>query len=119
MHITRNEKPFQISVRNSNPNNIPVFTNLAQAFNYKRAYGNKSNQYRVTRGAQGDAIKKMSTMAYALDNKWNEPLIIQHNKIIDKVYAEVDRKHGEITPKFADGATIEDTDTKLCLQCHQ
>ncbi|MGC1930599.1 MAG: hypothetical protein WA667_16645 [Candidatus Nitrosopolaris sp.] len=102
-------------MRNSNPNNIPVFTNLAQAFNYKRAYSSKSNQYRVTRGAQGDAIKKMSTMAYALDNKWNEPLIIQHNKIIDKVYPQVDRKHGEITPKFADAATIDDTDTEIVL----
>ena len=38
VHITRNKDSFQISVRNSNPNNIPVFPNLAQAFNYKRAY---------------------------------------------------------------------------------
>ena len=28
VHTTRNNDSFQISVRNSNPNNIPVFTNL-------------------------------------------------------------------------------------------
>jgi hypothetical protein len=115
VHITCNKDLFQISVRNPNPNNIPVFTNLNQAFNYKRAYSSKSNQYRVTRGAQGDALKKMPTMAYALDNKWNEPLIIQHNKKIDKVYVHVDRKHGEITPKFADTITTDDTDTEIVL----
>ena len=69
----------------------------------------------MTRGAQGDAIKKMPTMAYALDNRWNEPLIVQHNKIIDKVYVEVDRKHGEISPKFAETTTIDDTDTEIVL----
>jgi hypothetical protein len=112
-HITRNEESFEISVRNSNPNNIPVFTNLIETFNYKRAYSSKSNQYRTTRGAQGDAIKKMSTMTYALDNNWNEPLIIQHNKKIDKIYVQVDRKHGEITPKFANPTIIDDSGTEI------
>ena len=112
-HITRNEESFEISVRNSNPNNIPVFTNLIETFNYKRVYSSKSNQYRVTRGAQGDAIKKMSTMAYALNNSWSEPLIIQHNKKIDRVYVQVDRKHGEITPKFANPTIIDDTGTEI------
>jgi hypothetical protein len=111
--VTRNQESFEISVRNSNPNNIPVFTNLKETFNYKRAYSSKNNQYRVTRGAQGDAIKKMLTMAYALDNNWNEPLIIQHNKKVDRVYVQVDRKHGEITPKFANPTTIDDTDTEI------
>ena len=63
----------------------------------------------MTRGAQGDAIKKMSTMAYALDNKWNEPLIIQ------QIYVQVDRKQGEIKAKFADTTTIDDTDTEIVL----
>src|SRR5215831_1943656 len=109
VHATRNRDSFQISVRNFNPNNIPVFTNLIETFNFKRAYSSKSNQYCVTRGAQGDAIKKMSTMGYALDNKWNKPLIIQHNKIIDRVYVHVNRKQGEIIPKFEETNTIEET----------
>ena len=116
VHTTRNNDSFQISVRNSNPNNIPVFINLIETFNFKRAYSSKSNQYRVTRGAQGDAIKKMSTMAYALDNKWNEPLIIQHNKKIEKTYLQIDRKQGKITPtKFEETNTIEETDTEIVI----
>ena len=94
VHAIRNRDSFQISVRNSNPNNIPVFTNLIETFNFKRAYSSQSNQYCVTRGAQGDAIKKMSTMWYALDNKWNEPLIIRHNKKVEKIYLQVNRKQG-------------------------
>jgi hypothetical protein len=89
-----------ISVSNSNFNDIPVFGNLEQSFNYKRSYSSKSNQYRITRGAQGDAIKELGTMPYMLTNSeegeeeklWNFPIIFQHNKIIDKVYIEVDRK---------------------------
>ena len=53
-------------------------------------------------------MNNMSTMAYALDNKWNEPLIIQRNKKIDKIYLQADRKRGEITPRFADTTTIDD-----------
>jgi hypothetical protein len=113
VHTTRNEKSFEVSVRNSNPNNIPVFTNLIETFNYKRAYSSKGNQYRVTRGAQGDALKKMSTMTYALNNNWDEPLIIQHNKRIDRIYVKVDRKHGEITPKFTNPTIMDDTDTEI------
>jgi hypothetical protein len=67
----------------------------------------------MTRGVQGDAIKKMSTMAYALNNNWNEPPIIQHNKKIDRIYVQVDRKHGEITPKFANPTIIDDIDTQI------
>ncbi len=116
VHATRNRDSFQISVRNSNPNNIPVFTNLIETFNFKRAYSSKSNQYCVTRGAQGDAIKKMSTMGYALDNKWNEPLIIQHNKKVERIYLDVNRKQGKITPtKFEETNTIEETDTEIVI----
>src|SRR5262249_20849115 len=74
-----------------------------------------SNQYCVTRGVQGDAMKKMSTMGYALDNKWNEPLIIQHNKKVEKIYIQVDRKQGKITPKFEETNPIEETDTEIVI----
>ncbi|MGC2570175.1 MAG: hypothetical protein WA364_01595 [Candidatus Nitrosopolaris sp.] len=116
VHATRNRDSFQISVRNVNPNNIPVFTNLIETFNFKRAYSSKNNQYCVTRGAQGDAIKKMSTMGYALVNKWNEPLIIQHNKKVEKIYLHVNRKQEKITPtKLEETDTIEETDTEIVI----
>lgn len=120
--ITSSKDRFRIAVRNSNPKTIPVFTNLKEAFNYKRAYSSKSNQYRVTRGTQGDAIKKMGTIPYALinaegakDKQWKEPLIIQHNNKIDKVYFQVDRKHGEIKVRVTNSEYCDSTDTEVIL----
>ena len=54
-------------------------------------------------------------MAYALDNKWNEPMIIQHNRKIEKIYLQVDRKQGKITPKLEETDTIEETDTEIVV----
>lgn len=94
-----------ISVSNPNPDNRPVFTNLEETFNYKRSFSSKSNQYKITRGAQGDALKELGTIPYMLTNnteksgggsggnkQWEYPLIFQHNKRIDKVYIRVNRK---------------------------
>jgi 5S rRNA maturation endonuclease (ribonuclease M5) len=120
--ITHSKDWFRIAVRNSNSKNIPVFPNLVEAFNYKRAYSSKSSRYRVTRGVQGDAIKKMGTIPYALinaegsiDKQWKEPLIIQHNNKIDKAYFQVDRKHGEIKVKFTNSEYCDSTDTEVIL----
>ena len=54
-------------------------------------------------------------MAYALDNEWNEPMIIQHNKKIEKIYLKIDRKQGKITPKLEETDTIEETDTEIVV----
>jgi hypothetical protein len=112
-----------ISVCNSNFGDITVFDNLDQTFNYKRSYSSKSNQFRVTRGAQGDAIKEFGTMGYMLINSmeseehkpWDYPIIIQHNKKIEKVYINVDRNHREIIPRFEQYGTCDDTDTKFTI----
>jgi hypothetical protein len=111
VEITNDKKKgiLTISVSNSNFGDIPVFDNLAQTFNYKRSYSSKSNQYRITRGAQGDAIKEFGTMGYMLinnddreeeDKPWGYPIAIQHNKEIEKVYINIDRKYREIIPRF-------------------
>jgi len=119
-----------ISVSNPNFGNIPVFNNLDQTFNYKRSYSSKSNQYRVTRGAQGDALKELGTMGYMLsgeskvggggggegeNNLWNYPIVIQHNRKIDRVYIEVDRKHRSIKPRFERPNICNSTDTKVTI----
>ena len=114
-----------ISVSNSNFRNISVFNNLDQTFNYKRSYSSKSNQYKVTRGAQGDAIKELGTMGYMLTNSgesggiadkpWNYPIIIEHNEKVDRVYIEVDRKHRTIKPRFEQPNTCNNTDTKITI----
>jgi hypothetical protein len=113
-----------ISVSNSNFGNIPVFDNLKQTFNYKRSYSSKYNQYRVTRGAQGDAIKEFGAMGYMLinsddseeeDKPWDYPIIFQHSRKIEKVYINVDRKHREIIPRFEQSGTCDNTDTKVTI----
>lgn len=114
-----------ISVSNSNFTDIPVFNNLDQTFNYKRLYSSKSNQYKVTRGAQGDALKELGTMGYMLatngesggveDKPWNFPTIVQHNKKVERIYIEVDRKHRTIKPRSERPNTCDNSDTKITI----
>jgi hypothetical protein len=111
-----------ISVSNTNHSNKAAFDNLDQIFNYKRSYSSKSNQYRITRGAQGDALKELGTMGYMLvnsresgeDNNWKYPFVFQHNNKIDKVYIEVDRKHKTIRRRF-EHSSCDDTGTKVTI----
>jgi 5S rRNA maturation endonuclease (ribonuclease M5) len=130
---TSGTKTITISVSNSNPDNKTVFNNLDQTFNYKRSYSSKSNQHRITRGAQGDALKEVGTMGYMLINgitedggakHWKHPIIILHNKKVGTVYIDVDRKHREIKHRtkqsdfYADTCTgIDDnnTDTRVTV----
>ena len=111
-----------ISVSNPNPGNKPVFGNLEQTFNYKRSFSSKSNQYKVTRGAQGDALKELGTIPYMLTNSgdggedkpWEYSLVFQHNKKVDNVYIEVDRKN-RIIKRRLERSACEDTDTKVTI----
>ncbi len=113
---------MMISVSNPNPANKPIFGNLDQTFNYKRSFSSKSNQYKITRGAQGDALKELGTIPYMLinsgeggeDKSWRYPLVFQHNKKIDKVYIEVDRKNRVIKRRF-EHSTVDNTDTKVTI----
>ena len=108
---------FRIAVINPNDKDIPVLpiSNLKKTYNYLGAFSSKSNQNRITRGAQGVALKQLGTLAYMQYGKnWNEPIIFQHNGRIDKVYIDVDRKRGRIIPRFENGETLADnTDTKI------
>jgi hypothetical protein len=125
LNIVNNKKNgiMTISVSNSNYNDIPVFNNLDQTFNYKRSFSSKSNQYKVTRGAQGDAIKEIGTMGYMLangndsgeDKSWSHPISFQHNKRIDKVYIKIDRQHRTIKPRFEQPTGCDNTDTKVTI----
>lgn len=111
-----------ISVSNPNPRNKPVFGNLDQTFNYKRSFSSKSNQYKITRGAQGDALKELGTIPYMLTNNgeggedkpWEYPLVFQHNQKVEKVYVEVDRKNRVIRRRFKH-YTVDNTDTKVTI----
>lgn len=112
-----------ISVTNPNPGKS-VFSNLDQTFNYKRSFSSKSNQYKITRGTQGDALKELGTIPYMLvnnagqskDKQWKYPLIFQHNKRIDKVYIKVNRKDRVIERRIEHySCDDEDTDTRVTI----
>ena len=93
---------FRIAVTNPNDKDIQIFpiSNLKKTFNYLGAFSSESNQYRITRGAQGVAVKQLAMLSYLQHGKnWNEPIVFEHNGRVDKVCVVVDRKHGKIIPQ--------------------
>jgi hypothetical protein len=58
---------------------------LHSIFNFDSFFSSKRNQYRITRGALGDALKEVICIPYAIAKEyynieWNEPLIISSGK---------------------------------------
>jgi 5S rRNA maturation endonuclease (ribonuclease M5) len=95
------EGNIYISVTNLNTSKVQVFKNLIQMYNYSRSLSSKSDQYKVTKGYQGDANKRLGTMPYISQGKnrnWKYPITFIHNGIIEEVYIDVDRKLGKIIP---------------------
>jgi hypothetical protein len=82
--ITKQDKVLRIVVRNSNNYSKPTFSKdmLQSVFNFERFYSSKRNQYKISRGALGDAFKEILCIPYALEQKynsnieWSQPLII-------------------------------------------
>jgi hypothetical protein len=105
---------IRIRVRNSNPDNIPVFENLQSIFDYKQFHSTKRNQHRMVSGALGDFLKRGLGMGYALwtanynralsltEKQWPEPIIIRHNGYEDKVYIHVKWDEQDYWPVFGD-----------------
>jgi hypothetical protein len=75
---------LNIKVSNSNPTNRPVFTadKVKRIFDFGGSFSSKKNQFKVTRGALGDALKELVWIPYAMAiedcglSEWNEPFII-------------------------------------------
>jgi hypothetical protein len=109
VYVSREEdnKFLQITVVNSNQYGKAVFSKdmLQSIFNFETFYSSKRNQYKITRGALGDAFKEILCIPYALAREqwqgqqssieWNEPLIIttRVNRIQQTflVYLVIDR----------------------------
>jgi hypothetical protein len=76
---------LHIRVSNSNHSNKGVFTeaNVRKIFSYASSMSSKRNQFKITRGALGDAFKELLSIPYALAieglgfDKWEKPLIIR------------------------------------------
>lgn len=113
-----NRPIIRIAVRNSNPNNISVFENLNQIFDYTQFHSTKRHQHREVSGALGDFLKRGLGMGYASwtegydrerkdsavasDKQWIEPIIFRHNDFEDKVFIHVNWDGQEYWPVFSD-----------------
>ncbi|MGA7899947.1 MAG: hypothetical protein WCA39_13920, partial [Nitrososphaeraceae archaeon] len=95
----KSDNKLSIKVSNNNSQNIP-FPDLKRIFNYKRSLSSKAQQYRVSRGAQGDALKQLGVAGCLMNcgNDWNFPICFEHNLRQDLVYINIDRKNNRITP---------------------
>ncbi|HXX97994.1 MAG TPA: hypothetical protein VEL11_12860 [Candidatus Bathyarchaeia archaeon] len=89
---------LRIQVGNSNICDRIVFTRekLKSIFNFDTFYSSKRNQYKITRGALGDAFKEILCIPYALAKdqnlgEWNEPLVIRSQQSVFLVKLIIDR----------------------------
>ncbi|HEX7179874.1 MAG TPA: hypothetical protein VF220_09120, partial [Nitrososphaeraceae archaeon] len=124
IHMT--DKLFQLTIRNSNKDDKPVFSNLEPIFNFDMRYGSKQDVHVISRGMLGDALKQILSLGYVLqhgngdgrdftDKQWNYPLIIRHNKKEISVNLEVDnaRQVAIATIKSNSSIQLTHTDTEL------
>jgi uncharacterized protein YeeX (DUF496 family) len=81
--ITKEDRILRILVYNSNDYGKATFSKdkLKSIFNFDTFYSSKRNQYKVSRGALGDAFKEILCIPYALSREqniqWNEPMIVR------------------------------------------
>jgi len=96
---------LRMNVRNSNVDNVEVFKNLDEIFNFKIWGSEKRNQHNMTQGSLGDFLKRVLGMGYAswtsandddgensLQNnkQWPEPVILRFNKKEYRVFLIVE-----------------------------
>jgi hypothetical protein len=87
--ILKEDAVLRIIVRNTNSSDTPSFSKdkLESIFNFDTFYSSKRNQYKLNRGALGDAFKEILCVPYALARKygidWKQPLTI--TTAMDKV----------------------------------
>jgi hypothetical protein len=107
---------IRIAVSNSNVDNLPMFENIEQIFDYTKFHSTKRNQHRMVTGALGDFLKRSLGMGYACwtedydkerkdsaaaaDKQWPEPVIIRHNGEEDWVFLHVEWDKQEYWPKI-------------------
>ena len=123
--ITLSNTLCHVKVRNTNPDNIPVFQNLSAIFDYDMTYGSKQNQHTISRGLLGDAAKQIGTWPYVImhakdsgkrfgNKQWERPLIIRANKAEYHVLPHIDKVHQrlETSIKLIPGV-LSHTDTEI------
>ena len=114
----KNYKYLKLKVQNStvitstknddDDDDIPIFTleTLHSIFSFDSFFSSKRNQYKITRGALGDALKEVNCIPYAISKEyynieWNEPLIISSGKERFFITLDVDRFNQKIDVQIA------------------
>ena len=130
VEIFKDDALFRLKVRNSNYNNIPVFSDssMAAIFDYEGRYGSKQDVHVVSRGMLGDALKQILAFGYVLlhadddgtefvDKQWNRPLIVRHNKVEQRYLLEVDKANQTIEARQTEEREFTEigTDTEVEL----
>jgi hypothetical protein len=123
--ITKDDTVLSIAVRNSNDSGKAPFSRekLESIFNSDIFYSSKRNQYKITRGALGDAFKEILCIPYALARKynnntaeWEQPLIIttKIDNILQTflVSLRIDRINQTIHREIQESNTKDDNETK-------
>lgn len=77
-------------------------TMVTSIFNFSGFFSSKRNQYKISRGALGDALKEVICIPYAIADSndissWNEPLIIESGKNVFVIHLAVDKVNQTIT----------------------
>ena len=117
---------LRITVRNSNVDNISIFEDLDQIFNFDIWYSTKRYQHRETSGSLGDFLKRGLGMGYAawteglnednsfIDEQWKEPVIVKCNGKETRIFITVHKGSSEpIKIEFEDGPLYSDTYTEV------
>lgn len=108
---------LRIVVRNSNDRNIIPFPDLRAVVDYDYFYSSKRNIQKISCGAQGDALKEILAMGYALvtntdtadsfkDKQWNKPLIFRFNGKEYKVYIRVNKAEQDRSIRLIHGPPV-------------
>jgi hypothetical protein len=95
--VTKESNYLRIRILNSDCE-TSGFTDqfIRSIFNFHESTGSKRNQYKVTKGWLGDALKAICGIHYALthevgNDNWNEPLIITSRNKQFRVKPVIDR----------------------------
>ena len=114
-------------VRNSNPDNKPVyaFTQLHNILNYNMTFGSKQNEYRATRGQLGDGLKRIMGLPFILMNigddesaffkkQWETPMYFRANGIECQALVKVNMGASEAINQIIESPVkLPHTDTEI------
>jgi hypothetical protein len=122
--ISKNDEVIHIKGSNTNEKNFTVFQNLDLIFNYDMRSGSKQNEYVISRGMLGDAMKQILSFGYVLthlendkdafiDRQWEYPLVIRRNGQEFNVYLHVDKAKEEIYATYGCVGNVKKVNTEI------